>query len=704
MNATARNAAWFDSAGTVVQAGTVLGGVHLHQDTSRPARVPRQLPLPPRRLVGREREAAELTEVLDRGSAQEEMVLLSVEGIGGVGKSALALYWAHRELDRFPDGQLHADLSGFGPSGEAASPLSVLHGFLGALGVAPAALPVTLDAAAALYRSVLAGKRVLVVLDNAADTDQVTPLLPAGPGCAVLVTSRNRLAGLRLRGASSVRLDVLSRGGARELLTARVGADPVRTDPRAVDMLLDCCAGLPLALALVAARAAAGSELPLSVVADELRDTRERLDAFDAGDGSADLRAVLSWSYRALGQDEAGGFRLLGTAPVADLGLTAAASLLGIPAKLAARQLRALERKNLVHQHMPHRFRMHDLIRLYAAELAETLDPAAEPAAANRRLVDFYLHSAHTADRLLYPHRTPTELPACTAGVTPDRPADEAGALAWFAVEHQQVRAAQRAAAELGWAERAWQLSRALDTYQYLRGRLAENVETSRTGVAAAERIGDAEVLALAHRQLGRALSRVGELDEALPGLDLALSLAARAGDPIGQAHTHHDLARLHSLRGDHERAVRHATGALERYRAAGNAVGEAHALNALGRQHTELGDHDRAWRDCAAALALHEEQGNAGGAAVTLDNLGLIAGRTGRPEEAEQRYSRALELCRRQGNDFFEAEVTEHLGTVRLDRGRRRQGLRTLRRAGELYAAQHRRADAERVGHLLER
>ncbi|WP_232376648.1 ATP-binding protein [Amycolatopsis aidingensis] len=618
--------------------------------------------------------------------------------MGGVGKSALAVHWAYRELDRFPDGQLHADLAGFDPSGRPASPLSVLHGFLAAFGVAPAALPVQLDAAAALYRSVLADKRVLVVLDNAADTDQVTPLLPAGSACAALVTSRNHLTGLRLRGARPVRLDVLSPAAAHELLTEQVDADLVGAEPEAVDVLVDCCAGLPLALAVVAARAAAGSQLPLSVVADDLRDTRYRLDALDAGDGSADLRAVLSWSYRALGQDEAGGFRLLGTAPVTDLGLPAAASLLGIPARLAARRLHALERKSLVHQQVPNRFRMHDLVRLYAAELADTLDPGTEQEAANRRLVDFYLHSAHAADRALYPHRTRTELPALAAGVVPQPCQDETTALAWFAAEYEQVRAAQRAAAQWDWAEQAWHLARALDTYQYLRGRLRENVETARTGVAAAERIGGTDLAALAHRQLGRALSRAGELDEALPHLELALSRAVESGDQTGQAHTHHDLARLHSLRGDHEQAVRHAGLALERYRASGNPVGEAHALNALGRQHTELGEHARAWRDCAAALALHEEHGNAAGAAATLDNLGLIATRTGHATEAERRYSRALELCRAQGNDFFAAEVTEHLGTLRLEHGRPEDGLRTLREAAELYAAQYRLAEAERV------
>ncbi|WP_020667335.1 ATP-binding protein [Amycolatopsis nigrescens] len=702
MDADARNTAWLNTAETVVQAGTVVGGVHLHQAARQAPVVPRQLPFAPRWLVARERETADLTTALEHGTEASEMVLLAVEGQGGVGKSALALHWASGNLDRFPDGQLYADLGGFDPSGAPASPLSVLHGFLGAFGVAPAAFPVDQNAAAALYRSVLADKRVLVVLDNAADTEQVLPLLPGSPSGAVLVTSRTGLTGLRLRGATTLRLDVLPRDGARELLVRQLGGEAVAADPRAADLLLDCCAGLPLAVALVAARTAGNPDLPLSVVADELWDTRERLDAFDAGDGSADLRAALSWSYQALSGDQAGGFRLLGKAPAAELAPAAVASLLALPPRLASALLRSLEQKNLVRQHRPKRFRMHDLVRLYAAELADATDPPAELAAATQRLTDFYLHTAAAADRLLYPHRTRVELPPGTEGCTPVPLSDEAEALDWFAAEHQQILAVHRAAARHGWTERVWQLARALDTYQYRRGLLRDNVETARMGAAAAERTGSPQVRVLAYRQLGRACTRAGELDEALSWLTVALSQPSGQDDPENRAHTHHDLARAHSLRADHQAAIRHATAALELYQASGNTVGEAHALNAVGRQYAALGDHAHAHRCCAEALALHERLGNSSGTAATLDNLGFIAALAGRPEEAEQRYSSALELCRRHGNSYFEAEVTEHLADTQLARGRTAEGARSLRRTYRLYVAQHRLPDAERVRQRL--
>ncbi|MFK0249129.1 tetratricopeptide repeat protein [Amycolatopsis azurea] len=658
-----------------------------------PVVVPRQLPFPPPWLVGREKETAVLTDTLNLRADPASVVV--VEGPGGVGKTTLALHWAHQHLDRFPDGQLYTDLGGFDRPSDSPSTVSVLHSFLGAFGVAPAALPSDERSAAALYRSVLAGKRALIVLDNAADLTQVAPLLPGSHSCALLVTSRTNMAGLRLRGATSLRLDALSKREARDLLAHQVGKGRVLEEPEAADVLLAYSAGLPLAVSLLAARSASRPGLPLSVTADELRGSGGHLDTFDAGDGSADLRTVLSWSYRGLGIDEAGGFRLLGLLPLPEFDEAAVASLLALGASRTTALLRSLDLKSLLRQHSPKRYRMHDLVHRYAGELAERLDPTAELVSARRRMVDFYLHTALNADRSLYPHRSRPDPPVPGIGVKALEFAGETAALGWFAAEHRTLLAMQRLAAAEDLPTRVWWFARVLDTYQHRQGLIHDNVETSRLGVDAARHLGSPVMSVLAQRQLGRACTRAGELDEALKWLTRALATAS--GDEE-QAHTHHDLARVHARRVDRENSLRHAEQALELYRRAGNQVGEAHALNAVARHYADLGDHDRAHRYATIALTLHERHDNGSGMAVTLDNLGSIARDAGHPQEAERSYLQALELSLRQDNVFFAAEVSEHLAEAQFSHGRLGEAARYFKRTYELYVAQHRLPDAERI------
>ncbi|MFI6302428.1 tetratricopeptide repeat protein [Amycolatopsis thailandensis] len=658
-----------------------------------PRIVPRQLPLPSPWLIGRQAETTVLTETLDPRADPASVVVIG--GPGGVGKTALALHWAHQHLDRFPDGQLYTDLGGFDRPSEPPSPLSVLHSFLMALGTAPGALPAGEQSAAALYRSVLAGKRVLVVLDNAADLPQVAPLLPGTRSCAVLVTSRANLAGLRLRGATSVRLDVLSAAEARDLLIRQLGADRVAAEPEAADLLLARSSGLPLAVSLIAARAASRPGLPLSVTAEELRSSGDGLDAFDAGDGSADLRTVLSWSYRGLGLDDAGGFRLLGLLPLPEFDEAAAGSLLALSSARTTALLRSLDLKSLLRQHSPKRYRMHDLVHRYAGELAEHVDAPGELIAARRRIADFYLLTALHADRLLYPHRAGVAPPIAESGVKPLEFAGEAAAMEWLGAEHRTLCAVQRLAAAENLPAQVWWFARALDTYQYRQGLIHDNVETSRLGADAAERLGSPVMSVLAQRQLGRACTRAGLLDEALTWLSRALVLAT---GPEEQAHTHHDLARAHADRADRRNSRWHSEQALELYRRAGNQIGEAHALNALARRHTEAGDHERAREYATKALSLHEKHGNGSGAAVTLDNLGSIARSAGLPLEAERSYSRALELTLGQDNRFFAAEVTEHLAEAQFSSGRLDEATEHFQRTYELYVAQHRLPEAERI------
>ena len=344
--------------------------------------IPRQLSAPSRLFTGRADELSRLTAVLDEYEKPAgQVVIWAISGTGSVGKTSLTLQWAHQNLNHFPDGQLWVNLRGFGASGEPMSSELAVRGFLAALGADPAAIPGGPEAQAGLYRSMVARKRMLVVLDNARDSSQVTPLLPGSPECMVLVTSRMQLTGLVVgHGARLLDMDVLPAEDALELLARYLDHDRMAAEPGAVAELLASCAGLPLAISAVAARAAAHPGFPLAALAAELQEPVTRLDALETGDQTASVRAVLSWSYRALDPEAATVFGLMGLAPGPDISLSAASSLTMLPAARVRAVLRDLETASLVQQHVPGRYRMHELLRLTAADQV-TRDQPAAPAA-----------------------------------------------------------------------------------------------------------------------------------------------------------------------------------------------------------------------------------------------------------------------------------------------------------------------------------
>ncbi|GAA0638937.1 hypothetical protein GCM10010174_71150 [Kutzneria viridogrisea] len=683
-----RNLVRSDQVGVAIQAGIVHGGLHV--TGAQPLRTPRQLPMVPRWHVARERELGELSAALE----ERRPPLVVIEGAGGVGKTTLVLHWAHHHADRFPDGQLFANLRGFDPQVAPARPATVLRGFLTALGVEPAAVPADPDAAAALFRSAVADRQMMIVLDNARDTDQVAPLLPGTPSCAVLVTTRMRLSSLRVQGAHIVRLEAMDESDASALLSRLLPARAAERESEAVSAIVHRCGGLPLALAIASARVAAHPEFPMSVLADELDDETTRLSAFDADDESASLRAVLSWSSASLNDRLRRAFGLLGVAPLGEISVGAAACLWAVPPHEAAATLRSLEAANLVRQHVPHRFQMHDLVRLHAAEL----QPWAESVSALQRLVAFYAHTVRTADILLYPHRHAFEVPALPDGCHPLRLTDEPAAVAWFGAEHALIAVVHRVAANHKWYEAVWHIAHGLDTYQYRLGLLAENVASSRLGLEAAMAIGSVRLRASSLRQLGRACTRAGDLEEAERRLTQALSLEEEARFVMGQAHTHHDLQRVLSLRGEHEQALQHAISAMELYRAESNPVGEAHALNAQGWQHAQLENFVLARDCCERALALHSAHGNVSGQVSTLDALGHIARRDGRMDQAAEHFTAAVRQAKQLGNVFAEAEYTEHLADVLAHQGDAEKAHQMLRVAYDLFLSQHRMGDADRV------
>ena len=420
-------------AGAVVTAnGAVPAGAAGPFLAGRPHRVvPRQLPTAPAHFAGRTAELQALTRLaMGAEEAGGTVMISAISGTAGVGKSALAVYWGHQVADGFPDGQLYVNLRGFGPSGPAVSSAEAVKALLAAYQVPAAAIPAGLDALAGLYRSMLAGTRTLVVLDNARDVDQVRPLLPASPGCLVLVTSRNQLAGLVANeGARLVPLDVLAEPEARELLTWRLGGSRVMAEHDAVTELAKLCGGLPLALGIAATRAAARPDFALSALAAELRDERGRLDALDTGDAASSLREVFSWSHQQLSHSAGRVFRLMSVHPGPDMSVQAAASIAGVAVPDAQRALSELSNASLVAEHSPGRYRCHDLLRAYAAEQASDCDGDIEVRAAVHRMLDHYRHegdrhewaaiqrTAAAAGRLGGPAQTATaELLACTGG------------------------------------------------------------------------------------------------------------------------------------------------------------------------------------------------------------------------------------------------------------------------------------------------
>jgi DNA-binding SARP family transcriptional activator len=578
-----------------VRPGLRLSSVHLQvlrQDVpvihatgkAWPA-VPRQLAAPSRLFTGRADELSRLTAVLSECEEPAgQMVIWAISGTGSIGKTSLALQWAHQNLDRFPDGQLWVNLRGFDPSGEPMSSELAVRGFLGALGVDPAAIPADPDAQAGLYRSLVAGKRMLVVLDNARDSSQVIPLLPGSPGCAVLVTSRRQLTGLVIsHGARLLDLDVLPAEDARDLLTRYLGADRMAAEPDAVAELLTCSAGLPLAVSIVAARAAAHPGFPLAVLAAELREATTRLDALETGDLTASVRAVLSSSYRALDPLAATVFSLMGLAPGPDIGLSAAASLTMLPEPRVRAVLRDLETASLVQQHVPGRYKMHGLLRLDAADQVSRNQPAGVRTAALRRVTDFYLHTAFAGDQQLAAHLQPIDLGEPATGCVPGRPCDRAAALAWFDAEHSCLLAALDVALAEGWHARVWQLAWTLNTFHELQGHVGDQLASWQAGSIAAEQAGHLTGRVLARSRLGRACARAGRPAEALAHLNQAIALAEDAGDLTSLADAHRWVSDTWGQQGEYHQALKHATLARSLYQALGHPAGEAQMLTAEG-------------------------------------------------------------------------------------------------------------------------
>jgi tetratricopeptide (TPR) repeat protein/transcriptional regulator with XRE-family HTH domain len=664
------------------------------------AAIPRQLPPTVAYFVGRRDEIDTLNN-LRATHPGSTVVICAIAGTAGVGKTALALHWAHQVADRFGDGQLYVNLRGYDP-GQPVTAAEALAGFLRALGLPGREIPAGTDERAARYRSMLASARMLIVLDNAADEQQVRPLLPASPASLVVVTSRRQLNGLAAAyGAELVSLNVLSQTEAVQMLTARLGTARAAAEPTAVADLAGLCARLPLALAVAAARAAARPRFPLAALASELAGTAGPLDALDDGDPATSVRAVFSWSTRQLSQESARVFRLLGLHPGPDVSIAAAASLAGCPEPQARQLLRELTRAHLITEHVRGRYAFHELLRTYAADQARAVVSQDDRDAAIGRLLDHYLHTAAHAALLLDPSKEPAVLKPPRPGAAAGQPADYPQAMEWFEAEHQVLLAAVTLAAGNRSDSHAWQLPWAMTNFLFIRGHWQERAALQHTALAAATRLGDPAAQALSGRLLANACTNLGDHAQAHRHYATSLTLYQHFGNRLGEAKVQHSLGLLAERERRYHDALEHSEQSLRLFQAVGDKASEAHLLNNVGWYHGLLGDYQRARSFCQRALALYAATG--GNGASVWDSLGYAEHHLGNLAEAADCYERALSLQRETGDRYGEADILSHLGDTRHAAGEEAQARQVWQLALAIFDDLH-HPDADHVRDKLAR
>lgn len=633
---------------------------------ARPAQLPRSVA----GFVGRQSQLDQLDACLnakDRGTP-----IIVISGPAGVGKTALAVRWARRIIGAFPDGALFTDLRGYGPATPVGPP-EVIDRFLRALGVPPEAVPPDAAGRVALLRSETDGARLLMVLDNASDPEQVRPLLPGSAWCVVLVTSRSRMSGLVVReGALRLDLEPLPEADAVELLCGMVGDERAGAERDSAVEVAQHCGYLPLALRIAGERAASRRWLSLRDLVDQLRVERDRLDLLDARDDpAAAMRPALSWSYRALSPDSARALRLLGLPTGPDISVAAASALVGADQRVTRKLLDGLCDANLLEEVRPERYQLHDLLRLYARERALADEPDHSREAARRRLLAWYLHSVAAADRHLVPQRHVTDLGPPPEGCHPLTFTGYAGALSWCTTERANLVAAVDCAAEHGADEIAWRLAAELSVFFMLSKHWHDWTATHRIGLDCARRAAAPDGVARLLSGLGAALGDIGRTEEAIECLEQALAVRQELGDRPNAARTMLNLGTAYSNLSRADLSIQWFRQALAVFRDVGEAYGEGMVLNNLGDVYLTLERLGDARDHLNQALAVFQAGGNRFGEGMVLSNLGVMYHRWRQLERAETCLRQAATIRRETGNRHGEASSLHRLGDVLADAGR---------------------------------
>lgn len=680
--------------------------------------VPRQLPLAIRDFTGRADHVAALDDLIPADDEAPTVVITAIDGTAGIGKTTLAVHWAHRVQHRFPDGTLHVNLRGCGP-GAPATPSQVLDGFLRALDVPAEKMPVGMDEQAALYRSLLDGRRMLIVLDNANSADQVRPLLPGAAGCMVIVTSRDSLTGLVVtEAAHRLSLDLLTPPEALNLVTGIIGTDQAAAEPEAVAELLRLCARLPLALRIAASKVAAQRHTTVAEVVAELANEHGRLDVLSSGgDESAAVRAVFDWSYQRLTVDQAQLFRRLGLHPGPDLSLPAAAAVGEVDMSVARRLLDDLTEAHLIEPTARERYRFHDLLRAYAADQAHRHDPEEDRDHAMRTLLAWYAQTACASDHLINPShyrislRLPPPAPACIAFH------NLAHALAWLEDERTNLLAALHDATQRKLHRHALHLADGM-RFLFSLGSWDDVVEVETLGIMAAGHCGDASAERYFLTRRGEAFADQYRWDEAWADFEHALTTARAAGDAVGEGMTLNMLGFLCCERGDYEQArayllqglplvrnkhplryeaiiqgdlsracaglglyrqaLEHGERSLVLRRQIGDNRGDPEALYHLAHAWQGLGEHEKAIGLCRQGLAIGRATrseytiavGRATRTLVTsvaalLDTLAVSLYHIGNTGEAIACWREAVAVLEESGYEHLVAEVRQHLQRI---------------------------------------
>ncbi|MDH6523032.1 DNA-binding SARP family transcriptional activator/Flp pilus assembly protein TadD [Streptomyces sp. SAI-135] len=656
----------------------VRGDPDLVGAASSPVGRPAHLPASPAVFVGRE-EALRRADVLLAAGGPGPVITV-ISGMGGVGKTTLALRWAHRVAPDYADGQLYADLRGYGPGRDPAAPAEILGGFLQALGVAASDVPDHPEVRAGLFRSLVADRRMIILLDNAATTDQVRELLPGTGHCLVIVTSRGTLSGLLVRdGARLLTLLPPGHDEAAALFAARVGPDRVRAEPRATRDIVERSGRLPLALAVVAARAVVAEHIPLGVMADELNTAHGTLAAFRTPDASVDVSVVLSWSYRALGARPAEAFRRLCLHPGPHLSVDAAASMLALTRTETRILLDELAAAALLLEELPGRYAMHDLVRAFGQDRSRDQDDEQERRAVVHRLLDHYVHTTRLAAHQLFAirHQILPERPVDGVICEAPEPAD------WYQSEYTALLAALDLADRERFDRHAWQLAALLRDHLNRQGMWHHLQVSQQTGVAAAVRSGDPAAEGRALWGLALADANMGRHQEACGHLHRALAIFTETGAREDAAATRSRIGYLLTEQGDHVAALEHAHETLALYPPGTDPARRAGALNSVSWLYAQLGQLEEAADHVRQALALDVHL-SPYALADTWDTLGFIQARQERIDDAADSYRRAAAIYRRHGAHFREAGTLRALGDAYQRAGRARQAQDVYRQALE--------------------